>query len=260
MNKAILTRLAIFGVSALAAPWAVGQNDTQERTQERIDNTKQAVSDYVFLRQQIAETKNEWRVYRDVTERRIDFFKEEIARLEGEIAQLEETRSSAQQVIEEKRQQINKLEQANATVLEAMPELEAKLQALIEYFPAPLKQTVSPLVDQLGAANQAAQRMAVVIGIMNEVDRFNAEWQDSSEQVGNSLVNVLYMGLGGGFYANSEGTVGGYLIPAKGGWERVEDNSIAAQVAMATKYYNDEVTPAQLVPVPLQVRDLSIGQ
>lgn len=256
MNKAILTRLAILGVSALSAPWAVGQNDTQER----INETKQAVSDYVFLRQQIAKTTNEWRVYKDVTERRIAFFQAEIERLTEQIAESEATRSSAQQVIEERRREIDRLQTANNSVLQAMPGLENRLQELSEYFPAPLKRTVAPLVDQLGAPSQAAERMAIVVGILNEVDKFNSDWQDSSEQVGESLVNVLYMGLAGGFYANTEGTVGGYLVPAPERWERVEDNSIAQQVAMAVRYYNNDVKPALLVPVPLQVRDITNGQ
>lgn len=254
MKKAILTRLAILGVSSLCAMPAIGQS-----TQERIDATKDAVSDYVFLRQQIAEAKNEWRVYQDVAQRRIDFFTQEIERLEEEIAESEKTRSSAETVIAEKRSTISSLEAANNVVLSAMPDLEARVAALSEFFPRPLKDKVSPLLNQLGKPRQAAQRMAIVIGILNEVDKFNSEWSGGSEQVGNSFVDTIYMGLAGGFYANKDGTSGGYLIPAQGGWEKVEDNSIAPQVARAVKFFNKEVKPAELVPLPLEARNIDTG-
>ncbi len=255
MNKVILTRLAALGACALAIPAAMGQN-----TQERINETKQAVSDYVFLRQQIAQTKNNWRVYEEVTSRRIEFFEAEIERLRDEIARTQDTRSMAQQVIEERRQDINRLQSANDFVNQSMPELESKVASLAEYFPPPLRNRVGPLLDQLGNPRQAAQRMALVIGILNEFDRFNSDWSDSSSQVGTSLVNVLYMGMAGGFYSNAEGSVGGYLIPAPGQWEQVEDNSIAPQVAAAIRFFRQEVRPSELVPLPLQVQDLPIGR
>jgi len=255
MKKVILTRLAAIGVCMLAAPMISGQD-----TQQRIKDTKQAVSDYVYLRQQIAETKNEWRVYEEVTTRRIEFFQEEIERLQREIAQTENTRSSAQQVIEERRQEIDRLQAANDFVNQSMPALESAVAALGQYFPPPLRNRVAPLMDQLGTPRQAAQRMAIVIGVLNEVDRFNADWTDASSQVGTSLVNVLYMGMAGGFYANSEGTIGGYLVPSEGQWEQVEDNSIAPQVAAAIRFFRGQVRPAELVPLPVQVQEFAIGQ
>lgn len=255
MKKAHFTRLALFGMSALCAPLVPAQT-----TQERINDTKQAVTDYVFLRQQIAEAKNEWRVYQEVTTRRIEFFQEEIERLEGEISRSDETRSSAEIVIAERRATISELEGANNIVAASMPGLETRLTGISEYFPTPLKDRVKPLLDQLGKPRQAAQRMALVIGIMNEVDKFNSSWESASEQVDNLIVTTLYMGLAGGFYASADGSMGGYLVPAKGEWTKVPDNEAAPRIALAIKYYNSEIKPAELVPLKLEATTISFGQ
>lgn len=257
MNRNLLTGLKILSAGALlTASGGILSAQSDTVIQEKIKKTEQAVTDYVFQRQQLAQAKNEWNVYKEVSERRVEFFSQEIERLEGEIEKLEGKRSTATRIIGEKKAKIEELEAANRVVLEKVPEYEVKLRELSQYFPDPLKRRVSATVEQLGRPTQAADRMVIVIGILNEIDKFNSEWTIDSSRVGNSLVDVLYMGLAGGYYASEDGTIGGILVPAKGGWTMEEDNSVAQGVALAIKYYRNEIKPAALVPVPAKVSSL----
>ncbi|MFP4282414.1 MAG: DUF3450 family protein, partial [Opitutales bacterium] len=251
----------LIGLGAVtAAVLATPQLAAQGAAQGQISETEQAVTDFVFLRQQIAETKNEWRVYEDVAQRRIEFFEAEIEQLQSQIEEARGRISSAQQTIDEKQQEIAEKRAANNVVLEAAPRYEEQVRAIAEFFPEPLQTKLNPLLSQLGRPRQAAQKMAIVMGILNEVDKFNSEWSFSGRQVGNTSVDVLYMGLSAGFYADQNGTVGGVLRPAKDGWEQEDMPELAPALATLIQFYQGELKPAVLTPVPLEVSDVSLSQ
>ncbi len=253
-----MKKTTLIGLGALGATlWTCPELAAQAPAQGQIAETRQTVTDYIFLRQQISKEKNEWRVYEEVSERRIEFFRAEIERLEAQITAAEAQVSSAETTINEKRNQIDQRRAANNVVLEMAPAFEARLQSLAAAFPDPLKDRISPLMGQLGKPRQAAQRMAIVIGILNEVDKFNSEWSLSGTQIDDASVDVLYMGLSIGFYANQDGTVGGLLLPANGEWERRDEPSLAPAIATLIRYYQGDLKPAQLTPLPLEVSNVT---
>lgn len=256
MKTTTLIGLGAFGAALLATSPLAAQSGNQER----IEQTQQAVTDYVFLRQQIAEKKSEWRVYEDVTQRRIDFFQSEIEQLRAEMAAAQSEISSAQETIDAKKQEIAQLKAANNVVLDAAPALEARVRAIAEYLPSPLQTKLRTLLSQLGQPRQAAQRMAIVIGALNEIDKFNSEWILDGTQVNNISVDVLYMGLSMAFYADERGTVGGILKPAKGEWQRVEYDNLAPNISTLIKYYQGEIKPTVFSPLPLEVTEVKAGR
>jgi|TARA_B110000438_G_scaffold303242_1_gene363880 hypothetical protein len=252
MKKLALSGLGVIALLLLANPLLVAQ-----APKTPIEKTQQAVSDYVFSRQQIAQTKNEWKVYKEVSERRIEFFESEIEALKAQIETAENTVSSAQMTISTKQDEIAALRKANKVVLDFAPEYEARIRALSKTLPAPLSKKLSALTDQLGKPKQAAQRMAIVIGILNEIDKFNSEWTIDGEQIGKTTVNVLYMGLSMGFYADENGTVGGLIIPTADGWERRENNALAPAISTLIKFRLGEVKPATFTPLPIEITEIT---
>lgn len=252
MKNSAFSGLGVIALSLLASTPIFAQAE-----QTPIKKTQQAVTDYVFARQQIAETKSEWRVYKEVAERRIDFFESEIASLKDRIEAAESTVSSAQETINAKQQEIAVLRTANKVVLDLAPEYEARVRNLSRSLPAPLTRKLSALLDQLGKPKQAAQRMAIVIGILNEIDKFNSEWTVDGDQIGNTTVNILYMGLTMGFYADENGTVGGLVIPTASGWERRENNALASAISTLIKFRLGEVKPATFIPLPVEITEIT---
>lgn len=255
----------LYGLVALLAGATLHAQDTnQEEVQKEIEKTREVISKYVKTRQEIARVKNEWKAYQELTQRRVDLYEREIRQLSDTIQQAEEETTQAEREISRIRDEIAVLRSANDIVAKALPEMENHLRELYQYFPKPLKTKVQRLVQQLGKGRQASDRMAIVIGILNEVDKFNAEFNfDTDEKTLPSgetvLVDVIYLGLGVAYYADKDGTVGGIGIPAEGEWNWTERNDLAPAIRDAVLYYNGDIKPAMLVELPVEIQNVTIG-
>jgi hypothetical protein len=259
MNKKLL-----YGLGALILGTSLQAQETESAVQKEIEKTREVIAQYVKTRQEIARVKNEWKSYQELTQRRIDLYEREIRQLSETIEVAEEQTTQAEREIARIRDEINVLRSANDIVADALPALEDKMRELYQYFPKPLKTKVQRLVQQLGKSRQASDRMAIVIGILNEVDKFNAEFNfDKDEKTLPSgetvLVDKIYIGLSVGYYADSEGTIGGVGVPAEGEWVWEERNDLAPAIRDAVLYYNGEIKPAMLVDLPVDVQNLTIG-
>jgi hypothetical protein len=258
MNKKLL-----YGLVALIAGTSLQAQD-ESAVQKEIAQAREVISKYVDTRQAIARVKNEWKAYQELTQRRIDLYEREIEQLSSQISAAEEETTQAEREIARIRDEISVLRSANAIVAQALPGLEDKLRELYGYFPSPLKTKVQRLVQQLGKGRQASDRMAIVIGILNEVDKFNAEYNfDTTEKTLPSgetkLVDVIYLGLAVAYYADKDGTIGGVGVPAEGNWSWSERNDLAPAIRDAVLYYNGDIKPALLVDLPVDIQNLSIG-
>jgi len=232
--------------------------------QMEIEKTREIIAQYVKTRQEIARVKNEWKSYQELTERRINLYEREVRQLRETIQSAEEETTQAEREIARIRDEINVLRSANDIVGSALPALEDKMRELNQYFPKPLKNKVQRLVQQLGKSRQASDRMAIVVGILNEVDKFNSEFNfDKDEKTlpnGETvLVDKIYVGLSVGYYADSEGRIGGIGVPAEGEWEWTERNDLAQSIRDAVLYYNGEIKPALIVDLPIEIQNLTIG-
>jgi hypothetical protein len=258
MNKKIL-----YGLAALVTG-ATLQAQDEAAVQKEIAKAREVIAQYVDTRQEIARVKNEWKAYQELTQRRIDLYEREITQLSDSIATAEEQTTQAEREINRVRDEIQVLRDANNIVAQALPAYETKLRELYQYFPDPLKNKVQRLVQQLGKSRQASDRMAILIGIMNEVDKFNAEFNfDTDEKKLPSgetvLVDVIYLGMAVAYYSNSDGTVGGIGTPAEGGWSWEERSDLAPAIRDSLLYYNGDIKPAMLVDLPVEIKNFTIG-
>lgn len=258
MNKKLL-----YGLAALIAGTSLQAQDEAAVLKE-IEKTREIISQYVDTRQAIARVKNEWKAYQEITERRIDLYEREISQLSAQIQSAEEETTQAEREIARIRDEINVLRSANDIVAQSLPALEDKMRELYQYFPRPLKNKVQRLVQQLGKSRQASDRMAILIGVLNEVDKFNAEFNfDTDEKTLPSgetkLVDVIYLGLAVAYYADKEGLIGGVGVPAEGDWKWTERNDLAPAIHSSMLYYNGDIKPAVLVNLPIEVHNLAIG-
>lgn len=258
MNKKLL-----YGLAALAACPLLQAQDTNS-VQKEIERTREIISQYVRTRQEIARVKNEWIAYQDLTERRLDLYGREVRQLSATIQAAEEETTQAEREIARIRDEIAVLRLANDVVAAALPDLEGKVMELNRYFPKPLKTRVQRLVQQLGKGRQSSDRMAIVIGIMNEVDKFNSEFNfDTDEKTlpngETHLVDVIYLGLSIAFYADKVGDVAGVGYPAEGEWRWTEQNDLSTPVRQMVMYYRGDIKPAEMVNLPIEIQDFKIG-
>lgn len=259
MKKTILcglTALMLGGFSATAQNAATAMQNNAE-----IELTRQKIADFVQTRQLIATRRTAWITEQEITQRRLDAFEREMADLRAQIVEAEQRTTQAERIIAERQSQIDTLLAATNVVTQALPGLEDQVRQLSEFFPSMLRSRTDALTRQLGRSRQTSERMSIVVGIMNEFDRFNSNFNLTTDQKtlpGGEVVvvNVMYIGMGIAFYANEAGTIGGFGVPARGGWEWTADNSIAGAVRTSIAFLNNEVKPARLVDLPIVVTDV----
>ncbi|MCD8483808.1 MAG: DUF3450 domain-containing protein [Verrucomicrobia bacterium] len=259
MKKTILCGLTALMLGGFAATAQTANNAAQNNAE--IELTRQKIADFVQTRQLIATRRTAWITEQEITQRRLEAFEREMRDLRAQITEAEQRTTQAERTIAERQSQIETLLAATNVVTQALPGLEDSVREIAQYFPAMLRSRTDALVRQLGRSRQTSERMSIVIGIMNEFDRFNSNFNLTTDQrtLPNGevvVVNVMYIGMGIAFYANETGTVGGYGVPARGEWEWTADNSIAAAVRSSIAFLNNEVKPARLVDLPIVVTDV----
>lgn len=258
MNSKIL-----YGMAALIAGTSLQAQD-QVAVQKEIELAREVIESYVETRQKIAKEESEWASYQELTERRISLYNDEVTDLEVIIKEAEEQTTSAEREIAGIRSDIRVLRSATQVVTDSLPALEQKVRELYAYFPSPLKDKVTPIVQKLGTKNMpTSDRMALIIGVLNEVDKFNTDFTHITDEIkiGNEtkLVDVLYLGVAVAYYADKEGKIGGMLVPAEKEWQMVEKDELAPAVHQAILYYTNEIKPAMMVDLPIEIKDLKIG-
>lgn len=228
-----------------------------------IQLTQERVQEYVRVRQDIAQLRNEWAANKELIERRIALFEEEKTQLEEQIANARQQTSQAEAEISRARDELNAVRQGTSTVINALPALEDRLLGIVDTLPDLLRSRLSntPLVTQLREKNRGPQqRMATVIGILNEIEKFNNAFtvQDDQRELGGRPRNVdyLYIGLGAAYYVDRSAEYVGRGVPAEGGWQWTEsqDPELAQAVRAAILWYRGENKPASFAPLPITIR------
>lgn len=258
-----MNRKILYGMAALIAGTTL-QAQNQAAVQKEIEQARQVIESYVNTRQSISKAQSEWESYQELTNRRIALYEDEIAELEETIQEAEEETTSAERRIASIRDDIQVLRSATNIVSTSLPVLEQKVRELYLYFPTPLRDKVTSIVQKMGSQGmQTSDRMALVIGVLNEVDKFNSSFthlrDELREDNQTKLVDVLYLGMGIGYYADNDGTIGGMLVPAEKEWEWVQKDELAPMIHQAILYYLGEVKPAMMVELPVEIKNLTIG-
>jgi hypothetical protein len=104
----------------------------------------------------------------------------------------------------------------------------------------------------------SAERIQVIVGILNELDKFNNAVNVFSEKRKNPKgeevsVQTLYVGLGAAYFVNDTADFAGVGSPGANGWEWTVRPELASAVQEAVKMYRNERT-AHFVPLPVTIR------
>ena len=140
--------------------------------------------------------------------------------------------------------------------------LEARTTALLPRLPDPIRTRVKPLSqripeDPASTKLSLGDRFVNVIGILNEVNKFNNEVVTASEvrplPDGSSVeVTAVYLGIGQGYYVNSDATIAGVGAADASAWKWTPENEAAPAIAKVVAIIKNE-SPAAFVRVPMKV-------
>ncbi len=234
-------------------------------TQDRIQSTRATIEQWVDVRQRIARTRSDWRQEKQMIENRIRLFSEEIEALQSSIEDLEERVTGAERERARLQQEADELRRASLRVDNIIGDYEQRLRGKAEYFPRPLRDRVAQFLERMPEDPDAtglsvSERMAFVVGLLNEVDTFNNQITMMSER--RELpdgrlaeVTTMYFGLAQAFYVDGQGQYAGVGTPARGGWEWESRDEIAPAVRNAARFYRDR-GEAAYVQLPLKIHSI----
>ena len=253
----------VLGAALVAVVLGLTPTDaTSAQGGDDLDATRQAITEWVQTRQLISKEKRDFELGKEVLEARIDLLQREIDALRKRTADAESGIADADKQREELMAESEALKEASAKYLETVVGLEARTKELLVGMPEPILERVKALSQRIPEDPEStklslSERFISIIGILNEVDRFNREITLTSEvqQLPNGTtaeVAVMYVGIGQAYYVTNNGEAAGVGRSTPEGWTWKEANDAAADIALAIDILkNKEI--AQYVRLPLQV-------
>jgi hypothetical protein len=230
--------------------------------QEDVESARTALEKWVETRQILSAERRDWALGRDLLESRIQLVQDEIDAARAKLAETEVSIAAAEQ--KQTELEFGNLELRGTTdgLRSAIAALEQRTAALLPQLPPPLLDRLQSLVQRLPEDPQAteltlAPRFLTVVGVANEVNKFNRAVHLSSEvrELGpgtSAEVRVLYFGLGQAYYVTADGRQAGVGRPGPTGYQWAQRNEIAAEVDAAIAIFQNE-REAEFVRLPVHV-------
>lgn len=233
-----------------------------EKTDD-IGQTQQALEKWVQTQQVISQEKKDLALSREMLNARIELVQHEIKSLQEKIQKARDSIAEADKKRAEMMAENDKLKASSASLTDTAAGLEERIRQLLKRLPDPICDRVKPLSQRLPEKDKdvkqsVSERFQNVVGILNEVDKFNRDISVFSEirtfNDGTSVeVAALYVGLGQAFYASANGNVAGTGTATDQGWTWKEDNLSAPYIADAIAILKNEKV-ATFVPVPVEIQ------
>jgi hypothetical protein len=254
--------LIIFFFVALLVFYVSAQ--TESSGPKTIEETRTMIEKWVENQRIISKEKRDLKLSKEILSERIDLVQREIDSLRGKIGVAQESIAEADRKRADMIRENEKLKAASASLEDTLVALENRTKQLIKRLPDPIRDRVKPLSQRLPDENKEtklsiSERFQNVVGILNEVDKFNRDITLNTEvrtmQEGNSVeVTALYIGIGQGYYASSDGTIAGMGVSSEKGWEWASANGAASQINDIIAILKNEKV-ASFVQVPVEIKE-----
>lgn len=270
-RRSLRSLLSCLALLALAAWWAPGVMRAQESAEATAagaaELTPEDVGDMLTRWQEIqlliGEERRNRKLGLETLNGEVEMLSEEIAslteRLEADQSSIAEADTQREKLLAEKEE----LKAASAEFKQEIEAYEVRLKALLPGLPAPLAERIEPVAknipeDPENTEQSLSSRFVTILGILNEVDKFNREIHVEVElrDLGNGAsaeVSVLYLGISRAYYVSNDGLAAGTGVPSPEGWSWTPDNSIAEAVTQAIAIQRNE-EPAAYVQLPLSIQ------
>lgn len=234
-----------------------------DRPSVDVDDTRAALEKWVETQRVISQEKRDLALAKETLNQRIELVQREIETLRGKISEAEESIAEADKKRAAMMEEKEKLAGASAALTNTLVSLEDRTKELLKRLPDPIRERVKPLSQRLPDKEQetklsVAERFQNVVGILNEVNKFNRDITVTSEvrtlPDGTSAeVTTLYMGIGHAYYTGANGTIAGMGTLSDEGWVWKPVNEAAPEIAKAIAILkNEQVASFAQVPVDIE--------
>lgn len=253
--KHILMVAALCSTAWFAATGAEPEN--------KLSATRGTLEKWVEARQLVSKTRSDWQTDKEAIDQTIALFERELKAVEEQMAKVT---TNSNQADKERAQTEAAIKAANDSLEPTQKfaqDFEAQLLKLVPQLPQPLQDILKPLLAKLptDSANtkmKPTERIQVLVGVLNEVDKFNNAVTIFSEKRKNAAgaevaVQTVYVGLGAAYFVNDAGDFAGMGTPGTSGWEWSVKPEIASSVREVIHIYRNE-KPAHFVALPAVIR------
>jgi hypothetical protein len=227
-----------------------------------VDSGRATLAKWVETQQIIAAEKKDWQQGREILQARIDLVKGEIAEVEKKLA---EQRSEGSDTIKKKSEidaESRTLQGSGQALADWATELERGLTTLHPRLPEPLQTRLGPLYgrmpkDPANTTVSLAERFQNVVGILNEINKFNGEITMVNEVRPISdgkpaEVRTIYVGLAQAYFVSAGGEAG-YGVPTDEGWRWETSRNLTEPVSEAVDILQNKAKPT-FVRLPVKVQ------
>jgi hypothetical protein len=229
-----------------------------------MDETRALLQQWSTTERMISSERAEWETGKAMLQGRIQLLKASIEETDKKIAETKSKLDDAKKRSAEAEAEKAQIREATEALLQVVPELEKGVKGLFERAPGIVQEKVRVLHDRIpkeGADLKnitAAERFQNVLGILNELNKANNEINSIPEihDLGGGKkaeVKVVYVGLGQGYFVNSNGDIGGLGLPSVKGWKWAPDSSIAPRMRELIEVMKKAVAP-KLVELPAEIQ------
>lgn len=255
-------------LAAIAATAALGLGEAGDlRAQEtgaRLESARTALEKTVETRRILSKERRDWKVGKELLEERIGLVGRETDALRERIAGAEASISEADKSKIELVEESDRLKAAAAGLADGIVAVEARTRALLGRLPGVLRDRVKPLSQRIPEPDakeptklSLSERFQNVVGILNEVNKFQREITMASEvrELGDGTridVTALYVGIGQGYYVNQKATIAGIGTATADGWQWRPANDAAPAIARTIAILENK-EPAAFVPLPIRI-------
>lgn len=233
------------------------------RAEVPLSEARSTLEKWVETRQLISKTKTDWQSDRDLLDQSIQLLDRELKSVETQITKLG---TNTTQVDKERLQAEASLKTSNESVEQARKfaaDLEGRIAQLVPRLPLPLQDVLKPLLARIptnpnSTKMPATERIQVIVGILNELDKFNNAVSIFSDKQKNEkgeelAVETVYVGLGAAYFVNDSGDFGGVGSPGKAGWEWTVRRELASPVREVIRIYRNERS-ARFISLPVAIK------
>lgn len=256
-KTALLTTLA---AAFLSAASFVHAQQPAAAPGDAMNQTRALLQKWSETEKMTAAERYEWEQGKALLEGRITLVQQSIEDMKKKMAEAQEKLDKAKKDAEAAVAEREQIKEASNMLLLAAPELEKGLQELLPKLPPNVQEKLRPLTDRLPKPGQdmknvqAAARIQVVLGILNELNKANQEIASLPEihDIGGGKkaeVKAIYVGLGQGYFVNAAGDIAGMGTPSAAGWKWTTDPKLAKSMIEVLDVMKKTVSP-KLVELP----------
>jgi hypothetical protein len=253
-NMRQLTALTLTGLLLAAGPAPAATP---------LDETRETLAKWVQTRQLTGKLRADWQADKETLEQSLKLFERELKTLDEQLGKTDTSSQQAQKERAELAREKEALLAASDKAKELATALEARVKSLARAFPAPLHEKIEPLLKRIPADPAAtkaspAERLQTIVGILNEVDKFNGAVSVVSEIQKNPAgaevqVKTLYLGLGQAWFVDKAGDYAGIGVPTAEGWQWQPRPELAPRISKAIAVY-ENTAPAAFVDLPVTLK------